>query len=248
MYDNTDLKLKPPVLSFVVMLCSVILLLLFLVITALFTSRGYEELMLATANEQNTGRQVVIIDAGHGGEDPGAVANGVIEKNVNLAIALNLRDMLALTDVDVVLTRDSDRMLYGDEIVISKKNDDLINRAKYAAEADGRIFISLHCNKFAMQSQNGLQTFYSQNNDNSALLAENIQSASKSLLMPDNKRLIKPGNDTILILQRAKCAAVLVECGFLSNEAEAERLSDSDYQARLAFAVLLGLSNYLEAG
>ncbi len=248
MSDNKELALKPPVLSFVVMLCSVILLLLFLVITALFTSRGYEELMLATASEQKTGRQVVVIDAGHGGEDPGAVANGVVEKSINLAIALNLRDMFALTDTNVILTRDSDKMLYGDEIVISKKNDDLINRAEYAAEGDGRIFISLHCNKFAMQSQNGLQTFYSQNNDLSALLAENIQSAAKCLLMPDNKRLIKPGNDTILILQKAKCTAVLVECGFLSNKAEAERLSDADYQAKLAFVVFLGSANYLAAG
>lgn len=243
---NENKTVDPPIVSFFVMLISALLLVLFLVVTALFTSQGYEELMAATDAGALRQRQTVVIDAGHGGEDPGAVANGLAEKNINLSVALKLRDMLLLSDFDAVMTRDDDRMLYGDEIIISKKNDDLINRAKFAAEDDGRIFISLHCNKFAMPSQNGLQTFYSQNDDGSAMLAEYIQSAAKEHLMPQNRRHVMPGNDTILILQKAKCPAVLVECGFLSNETEAKELADSEYQSKLAFAVFLGLTKYTE--
>ncbi len=242
---NVDSHQKPPIVSFVIAVSSLILLLLFLVITSLFTSRGYEELMAATStNGLNKKQQLIILDAGHGGEDPGAVANGVIEKNINLSLTFKLRDMLALSKVQAVLTRSEDKMLYGNEIIISKKNDDLLKRAEYAAQDNGQIFISLHCNKFAMASQKGLQTFYSQNNTNSRLLAESIQTTVRQLIMPQNKRLIKSEDGNILILQKAKCAAILVECGFISNETEAAELSNDEYQSKLAYAIYLGILNY----
>lgn len=243
---NVDDSQKPPVVSFIVLLCSIALLLLFLIITSFFTSRGYEELMAAVSANNTVKKQLVILDAGHGGEDPGAVSNGVIEKNINLSITFKLKDMLALTDAEVILTRSDDRMLYGGDVIISKKTDDLLNRAEYAMQDDGRIFISLHCNKFAMASQKGLQTFYSQNNKGSKLLADKIQNSIRQLIMPQNKRLIKPEDGNILILQKAKCAAVLVECGFISNESEAAALSDDKYQTKLAYAIYLGIINYTE--
>lgn len=243
---NVDDSQKPPVVSFIVLLCSIALLLLFLIITSFFTSRGYEELMAAVSANNTVKKQLVILDAGHGGEDPGAVSNGVIEKNINLSITFKLKDMLALTDAEVILTRSDDRMLYGGDVIISKKTDDLLNRAEYAMQDDGRIFISLHCNKFAMASQKGLQTFYSQNNKGSKLLADKIQNSVRQLIMPQNKRLIKPEDGNILILQKAKCAAVLVECGFISNESEAAALSDDKYQTKLAYAIYLGIINYTE--
>lgn len=243
---KVDDSQKPPVVSFIVLLCSIALLLLFLIITSFFTSRGYEELMAAVSANNTVKKQLVILDAGHGGEDPGAVSNGVIEKNINLSITFKLKDMLALTDAEVILTRSDDRMLYGGDVIISKKTDDLLNRAEYAMQDDGRIFISLHCNKFAMASQKGLQTFYSQNNKGSKLLADKIQNSVRQLIMPQNKRLIKPEDGNILILQKAKCAAVLVECGFISNESEAAALSDDEYQTKLAYAIYLGIINYTE--
>lgn len=243
---KVDDSQKPPVVSFIVLLCSIALLLLFLIITSFFTSRGYEELMAAVSANNTVKKQLVILDAGHGGEDPGAVSNGVIEKNINLSITFKLKDMLALTDAEVILTRSDDRMLYGGDVIISKKTDDLLNRAEYAMQDDGRIFISLHCNKFAMASQKGLQTFYSQNNKGSKLLADKIQNSVRQLIMPQNKRLIKPEDGNILIIQKAKCAAVLVECGFISNESEAAALSDDEYQTKLAYAIYLGIINYTE--
>lgn len=243
---KVDDSQKPPVVSFIILLCSIALLLLFLIITSFFTSRGYEELMAAVSANNTVKKQLVILDAGHGGEDPGAISNGVIEKNINLSITVKLKDMFTLTDAQVVLTRSDDRMLYGSDVIISKKTDDLLNRAEYAAQNDGRIFVSLHCNKFSMASQKGLQTFYSQNNNDSKLLADKIQTSVRQLIMPQNKRLIKPEDGNILILQKAKCAAVLVECGFISNESEANALSDNEYQAKLAYAIYWGILNYTE--
>lgn len=244
---NVDSRQKPPITSFIVVLCSLILLLLFLVITSIFTARGYEELMAATsAKDLNKKCTIIVLDAGHGGEDPGAVANGVIEKNINLSMTLKLKDMLALSDAQVILTRYEDKMLYGEDIIISKKNDDLTNRAEYALQDDGRIFVSLHCNKFAMESQKGLQTFYSQNNKGSQLLAESIQTTVRRLIMPQNKRLIKQDDGNIFILQKAKCKAVLVECGFISNKTEAAELSDDEYRSKLAYAIYIGIFNYTE--
>jgi len=233
-----------PIKGLLILIITVLFLTLFLIVSSMFTSKGYKDALAALQTDDV--KQTVVIDAGHGGEDPGAVANGVIEKEVNLKIAYKLRDMLVLNGYNVVLTRETDNLLYTNPIVVSKKNDDLVNRAKYT-QAPDVIFVSIHCNKFGIERYNGLQTFYSDNNDGGYVLAEYIQSSVKSLIDATNYRQVKCGDDTIYILNHSICPTVLVECGFISNKTEAQMLISDDYQSKLALAVYLGISSYMEA-
>lgn len=168
------------------------------------------------AFEQTTAQKdrfTIVLDAGHGGEDPGAVANGAIEKDINLSIAKKLKDFLELTGINVVLTRDKDVLLYTQEQAKSKKMYDLKNRLAFAEGFENAVFISIHMNKFTAERYFGPQTFYSENDARGLMLAECVQRATK-LFSPDNTRVIKPENGTIYILENIQKPAVLVECGF----------------------------------
>lgn len=186
---------------------------------------------------------VIVIDVGHGGSDPGKVStSGIEEKNVNLAIARYLQDYLIAQDYTVFLTRDTDCGLY-DENVSNKKRSDLNNRIKFFTEKNADLVISIHQNSYPDQTQHGAQTFYYTGNDNSKALAENIQ---ESLLSIDstNKRKAK-ANDSYYLLKYCPSPAVIVECGFLSNPEETERLTDSNYQKNLSYAISIGVCRYM---
>lgn len=186
---------------------------------------------------------VIVIDVGHGGSDPGKVStSGIEEKNVNLAIARYLQDYLIAQDYTVFLTRDTDCGLY-DENVSNKKRSDLNNRIKFFTEKNADLVISIHQNSYPDQTQHGAQTFYYTGNDNSKALAENIQ---ESLLSIDstNKRKAK-ANDSYYLLKHCPSPAVIVECGFLSNPEETERLTDSNYQKNLSYAISIGVCRYM---
>lgn len=189
---------------------------------------------------------VIIIDAGHGGEDSGAVANGVLEKDVNLDIALKLRDFLVSSGYTVVMTRDSDISIYDSSAatVREKKVSDLHNRLSIINGSEDNILISIHQNKFEQSKYYGAQMFYSKNNSESQLLAESIRQSVTGLLQPENKRELKPADKTIYILNKATVPAVIVECGFLSNPDEAQKLSDENYRKKMAFAIYCGFLNY----
>ncbi len=194
-------------------------------------------------NFATTDRITVIIDAGHGGIDPGAVANNLVEKDINLAVAKKLKDFLSLSGYNVILTREEDVALC-DTNKSGYKRDDLERRLSLVEATDNCVFVSIHMNKFELESASGLQTFYSTNNAESLKLAECIQDASK-LLDPDNRRTVKPDDGNIFILENTFKPAVLVECGFLSNSADAAKLSDPIYQNKLAYAIYGGIINYL---
>lgn len=189
---------------------------------------------------------VIIIDAGHGGEDSGAVANGVLEKDVNLDIALKLRDFLLSSGYTVVMTRDSDISIYDSSAatVREKKVSDLHNRLSIINGSEDNILISIHQNKFEQSKYYGAQMFYSKNNPESQILAESIRQSVTGLLQPENKRELKPADKTIYILNKATVPAVIVECGFLSNPDEAQKLSDENYRKKMAFAIYCGFLNY----
>lgn len=188
----------------------------------------------------------VIIDAGHGGEDSGAVVNGLIEKDINLPIALKLRDMLVASGYRVVMTRDSDISIYDStaSTVREKKVSDMKNREKIINSSEKNILISIHQNKFEQSKYSGAQIFYSGNNENSVLLAEEIRKSVTSLLQPYNRRELKKDSGSIYILKKAKVPAVIVECGFLSNLEEGAKLADEKYQSEMAFAIYCGFLQY----
>ena len=190
---------------------------------------------------------VVIIDAGHGGEDAGAIGvNGVLEKDINLEIARMMRDVLTEKGYTVILTRDEDRLLYAPEENIKgiRKISDLRNRVKIFNSYDSAIAVSVHMNAFSSSKFSGLQIYHS-DNASSRDLAECIREAVKKDLQPENKRPLKPSND-IYLLKNTLCPIVLVECGFLSNPQECEKLSEKEYQKRLSFSIVCGIIKYME--
>ncbi len=200
------------------------------------------KIVSATGNSAPT----LVIDAGHGGEDGGAQANGVLEKDVNLAIARDLEQFLFLTEIETHMTRTEDQLLYHAGEEHRKKYYDLVNRISFAEQFPNAVFISIHQNKFEIPKYKGLQVYFSPNAPESAELAEILQNNAKTLLDPDNKREIKKADRTIRVLNTLKCPAVLVECGFLSNPEEAARLSDGAYQKKTAFILFLSMIEYLQ--
>lgn len=194
-------------------------------------------------------RQTVIIDAGHGGEDCGAIgADGVFEKDLNLSIAKILGEELSKCGFAVVYTRTDDRLLYTDAENIKgiRKISDLKNRCKIGAEYPNAIFVSIHMNSYKNPKYSGLQVYYGIKNESSYSLAMAIQNSVKEGIQPDNSRTVKKGKD-VYILENLDNTAVLVECGFISNRAECEKLSQKEYQKQLSFRILCGIIEHNES-
>ena len=190
----------------------------------------------------------IIIDAGHGGEDGGASSgNGMLEKEVNLSIALYLKEMLTLSGFHVTLTRETDEDLADKTLstIRERKISDLHNRTDLIESTPNAILVSIHQNSFSEPQYSGAQIFYSPNHEKSSILAEAIESQIASLVQPENTRKSKPAEDSIYILRNATCPAILVECGFLSNPTEAEKLSSEAYRKQMAFSIYCGLLDYL---
>ncbi len=206
-----------------------------------YKAKIYEKSVLASETVKS--KITIIIDPGHGGEDPGAVANGMIEKELNLEIAFLLKDFIKISAYDAVMTRTEDKLLYEPGQEDRKKFYDLRNRLAIAESVSDGIYVGIHMNKFPVEKYHGLQTFYSDNNGGSMKLASYVQEICR-LADPANNRMIKPDGDMIFILANIKLPAIIVECGFLSNSAEAARLADERYQSRLAFLIFCGIEQY----
>ncbi len=189
----------------------------------------------------------VVLDAGHGGEDGGAEGYGVIEKHINLDLALKIAELLRARGINVVLTRDTDILLYdrNEDYEGRKKVLDLRKRLEITEQTENAVFVSIHMNYFAEEKYSGLQVYYSKNDPSSRILAELIQSMTKNELQPTNKRVIKEATSKIFLLDKLKCPAVLVECGFLSNKAEALSLSDENYREKLADVIFSAILDYI---
>ena len=188
----------------------------------------------------------VVIDAGHGGEDGGAVTDsGILEKDINLEISKKTSALLYMLGFDVTETRTDDTALdNGEETIRLRKISDMKNRLKIYDSSDKNIIISIHQNKFSQSQYNGTQIFYSTNNPNSQKLAESIKFSIKGLLQPNNERECKQADSGIYLLKNTYNPAVIVECGFISNEEECRKLIDSEYQKQMAFSISAGFLNY----
>lgn len=184
----------------------------------------------------------VILDAGHGGEDGGAVADdGTMEKTLNLDIALRLRDLLELAGYRVYMTRTEDQSLCAEKFI---KKEDMANRIGFAEEHPQALFVSIHLNKFSMRQYSGAQVFYSDNHEDGFLLAKSIQESIRTNLQPNNTRQVKVGNDNSILLKSITQPAVIVEGGFLSNEAELKLLKTEQYRTKLAYCIFTGIISY----
>ena len=183
----------------------------------------------------------LILDAGHGGEDGGAVSvTGVPESRVNLEIVQKLRDTLALYGVDPVVLREEDVSLHDPEAstLREKKRSDLKNRVRAVEAVEGGTLLSIHQNSYPGSQYRGAQVFYAPT-EGSRELAELLQTALREELQPDNDRQAKPIPESVYLMNHVSCPAVLVECGFLTNPEEEALLRDGGYQRQLA-AVLAG--------
>ena len=193
--------------------------------------------------------KTVILDAGHGGFDGGAVAHdGTVEKDINLKITSFLKEMLKSAGYRVISTRDTDVStddVETDTIAIRKKSD-LQNRLKLMNDYPDGVFVSIHLNKFTTSAAKGSQVFYNGKIEESKVLGEAIQNSIVSLLQPENTRVNKKATTSTYLLYNATIPAVLVECGFLSNRAELELLKDTEYQKKMAFCCFCGIMEYFE--
>ena len=229
--------------KFIIIMALITLIVLLFSLSGFMTHRSAEYKGVSLEASSPT---VIVIDPGHGGEDGGAEANGVTEKEINLAVSKNLAAYLSMTSYDTVMTRSDDRLLYEAGQENRKKYHDISNRIKIASSYENAIFISVHQNKFEIPKYRGLQVYYSPNDANSSNLASIIQSNVKTYIDPSNGRETKKADGNIRVLKSLKVPAVLIECGFLSNPEEAKMLSDTEYQKKLAFVTFISTLEFLQ--
>ncbi len=213
--------------------------------TAFLIGKGFFPPDSLPAGTKDEDRLTIVIDAGHGGRDGGAVADddGTLEKHLNLAVAKKLQALLESADIRVIMTRETDTELALPDSP-HKKRDDLQNRLRLAQAYPNTVFISIHMNKFPVAKYNGLQVYYSPNHKDSIKLAEQIQRDSR-ILKSENNRETKAAGSNIYLLSHIQVPAVLVECGFLSNYEEKECLKTEEYQTKLALSLYCSILNYL---
>ena len=200
-------------------------------------------------NTNADNRQTVIIDAGHGGFDGGAQAHdGTIEKDINLHIALKVAQMLRFDGFNVIMTRIDDTGTEDDKsaAIASRKKSDLYNRLQIMKDNPNAVFVSIHLNKFTTSAANGAQVFYTKNYKEAYTLAFSVQEKIKNFIQPENTRVVKQGTDSTYLLKNAPVPAIIVECGFLSNKSELEKLKCEDYQSQMAFAVACGIIDFFK--
>lgn len=188
----------------------------------------------------------VVIDAGHGGEDGGALGiSGIPEKDINLSISQKLYDMLKLFGVNTAMTRKDDRLLYESGQENRKKFYDVRNRVDFVNSVENPILISIHQNKFPIEKYFGLQVYFSKNNGDSKVLAETVQQKAREYLISGNNRKAKESGRNIYLLNNLDCPSVLVECGFLSNREEESLLIDEEYQRKVSFVIFSSVIDYI---
>ena len=187
----------------------------------------------------------IVIDAGHGGMDPGKVGvNKANEKDVNLAIAKQLKKLLEKEDINVIMVREEDVGLY-EEGSTNKKAEDMKKRCEIIDGAEPVCAISIHQNSYHEAGVKGAQVFYFQHSEEAKKIAECLQKNLIEGLDSDNHRQAK-ANDTYYLLKKTQSPTVIVECGFLSNWEEAELLVTEKYQKKVAKAICNGILEYLE--
>ena len=214
-------------------------------LTSVYFFKSAEQISVMSENSDI--RPTIIIDAGHGGFDGGALAeDGTLEKDLNLKIAKRLKHLLLQGGFYVIMIRNDDVSVEDDpeQSIAKRKVSDMKRRLEIIKSHPNAIFVSIHLNKYTTASPRGAQVFYSVNVQNSSVLADKIQSSFKALLQPENNRSTKAAGKEIFLLYNATIPAVIVECGFLSNCDELSLLKNEEYQTKSAIAIYCGILEY----
>ena len=195
---------------------------------------------------QKAAGPLILVDAGHGGSDPGMIGvSGLEEKGINLSISLLLRDALEKSGYSVIMTREEDKGLY-DSSAANKKAQDMQRRIAMIREYAPVLSVSIHQNSYQDEGVHGPQVFYYESSVEGKKLAEAVQSSLNNQLEVDRPREVK-GNTSYYLLKRSSGTLVIVECGFLTNPEEAQKLQTKEYQEKVAAAVSEGIRTYLNA-
>lgn len=214
-----------------------------LLVSFYFLSRQAAQVSVITKNREKS--QVIAVDPGHGGTDPGMIGvDGLEEKGINLEISMKLSELLKEKGYRVVMTRKEDKGL-SDPSASNKKAQDMQRRIAFLEEANPVLTVSIHQNSFSDQNVRGPQVFYYENSVEGKNLAEKIQKSMNKSLAPKRPRMIK-ANTSYYLLKRSKGTLVIVECGFLTNSEEAELLKTETYQQKAAEAIAEGIDDYLK--
>lgn len=193
-------------------------------------------------------KKTILVDPGHGGIDGGAVAkDGTLEKDINLTISKKVRDLLVKEGYKVIMSREEDKSLSSEGGTIRKRKlEDLDNRQKLIRTSQSDMFISIHLNAFPQRQYYGAQVWYA-SNKKSENFAVMMQNNLKEDLDPNNKRMAKDAKDSFIIMRNPPdIPAIMIECGFLSNEAEAQRLKSDSYRQQLAQSIARTVNMYFE--
>ena len=222
----------------------VLLLFAFLFLCSLSLMRSQLKSVISPIENPAASTFTVVIDAGHGGFDSGKVGvDGSLEKTINLSIAKKLERLLLAADINTVMIRREDLELCT-ETDSNKKRADLQKRVSLMNDANADCIISIHQNSYPQESIHGAQVFYYTHSESGKHLAVFLQNALRTGVDPDNHRTEK-ANDTYYLLKNVSAPTVIAECGFLSNWAESKKLVDDTYQQKLAWAIHLGILQYL---
>ena len=211
---------------------------------------GYTSESTVKTEAPNEVHKLIMIDAGHGGEDGGAVSDsGILEKDLNLSVSDNLAHFCLMFGLPYKMTREDDSLLYDKygeltDYTGKKKSYDLKNRLKYSKDSGASLLISVHMNKFSDVSVNGLQVYYSKLSDNEKGLADSIHSFVLKHFLRGSDRSAKAADSSIYLLNKSEIPAVLVEFGFLSNPTECALLSSSPYRASISATVFVPILEY----
>ena len=204
----------------------------------IFLSQTAGERLYEQVSGKADAGNLVVIDSGHGGKDPGKVGvNGVNEADVNLKIAQKLKKILEAQGVTVIMTREDEGSLAG------SKSEDMQKRVSIINEKKPALAVSVHQNSYSSEEVHGAQVFYYTNSAEGGKAARIMQEALLDV-DGDHKRKEK-ANDTYYMLKRTDVPVIIVECGFLSNRAEADLLVTEEYQDRLAEAIAKGILEYM---
>lgn len=219
-------------------ICMAVLLIMASVVVSVWSVRS-------VSTKKTVEKMKVLIDAGHGGDDPGKVSSdGTKEKDLNLAIATKLGTYLKKQGLEVYYTRQKDDGMYSPG-ASNKKVQDMQNRCAVVENVDPNFMISIHQNSFSDGQVHGAQVFYYATSEESKLLGESLQQSLVSHVDPKNHRKAK-ANESYYILKKTKCPSVIVECGFLSNAEECKKLKTDAYQRKIVEAIYQGILIYLQ--
>lgn len=215
-----------------------------LLISAAILSRKEAAIMADSKSALTVNENCIVIDAGHGGDDPGKIGiNGALEKDINLMIAHKLKALLEAQGYEIVMTRSTGEGLYQPGAK-NMKVEDMQKRCGIIAETMPVFTVSIHQNSYPEEYVKGAQVFYYGHSKEGEALAKKIQNSLVLHLDPDNHRVEK-ANESYYLLKKTPTPTVIVECGFLSNSEEAELLDTDAYQEKVAWAIMMGVSQYL---